>query len=125
MLSVVSYQSLGIGDLGSLGWILCLLRVGLKEIPFLGEEVFSVLSCLSGDKSPELDGFPMTFWQNRQDFVKIEVLGFFKEFFKWGYFVRSLVVTFFCVDSLESGRQGFERFQVYQFDGRAIQAGSR
>lgn len=65
MLSVVSYQSLGIGDLGSLGWILCLLRVGLKEIPFLGEEVFSVLSCLSGDKSPELDGFPMTFWQNR------------------------------------------------------------
>ena len=49
---------------------------------------------LNGDKAPELDGFPIAFWQVSWDFVKEEVMGFFKEFYEQNKFVRSLNSTF-------------------------------
>ena len=44
----------------------------------------------SGDKALGQDGFSMAFWKSFWDFVKAEVLEFFKEFFVHGRFVRSM-----------------------------------
>ena len=49
---------------------------------------------LNGDKAPGPDGFPLAFWSFSWDFVKEEVLGFFKEFFEHSRFVKSLNATF-------------------------------
>ena len=38
------------------------------------------LSDLKGDKAPGPDGFPLAFWHFSWDFVREEVMGFFKEF---------------------------------------------
>ena len=50
------------------------------EIPFAEGEVFAALSDLGKDKAPGPDGFTMTFWLFCWDVVKIEIMGFFKEF---------------------------------------------
>ena len=52
----------------------------LEEM-FSEEEILAVISRLSGDKAPGPDGFPLAFWVFSWDFVKDEVLGFFKEFY--------------------------------------------
>ncbi|RVW33333.1 putative ribonuclease H protein [Vitis vinifera] len=54
------------------------------EESFSGDEVFLALSDLNGDKAPGPDGFSLAFWQFCWDFVKDEVLGFFKEFYERG-----------------------------------------
>ncbi|RVX17736.1 hypothetical protein CK203_004224 [Vitis vinifera] len=51
----------------------------LDEV-FIEEEVFSALSDLNGDKTLNLDGFSLSFWQFCWDFVKYKVMGFLKEF---------------------------------------------
>ena len=65
----------------------------LEEV-FLEEEIWTAISRLNGDKAPGPDGFPLVFWSFSWDFVKAEVLGFFKEFHEQGKFVRSLNATF-------------------------------
>ena len=64
------------------------------EVAFSEEEVFLALCKLNGDKAPRSNGFTITFWQYSWDFVKEEVLGFFREFHEQGKFVRSLNTTF-------------------------------
>ena len=57
-----------------------------------------MISRLSGEKAPGPDGFPLAFsW----DFVKDEVLGFFKEFYEHNRFVKSLNAIFLVYDSQE------------------------
>ncbi|RVW49348.1 SAC3 family protein A [Vitis vinifera] len=56
--------------------------VALLEVPFFEEEAFKTLLDLSGDKAPDLDSFSLLFWQFSWDFVKDEVLGFFRDFLK-------------------------------------------
>ena len=46
------------------------------------------------DKAPGPDGFPIAYWYFCWDFVKDEVLGFFKEFHDQSRFVKSLNATF-------------------------------
>ena len=65
----------------------------LEEM-FSVEEVFLALSELNGDEAPGPDGFPLAFWQFCCDFVKDELMGFFKDFFERGKYVRSLNTTF-------------------------------
>ena len=48
------------------------------EKPFLEEEVFGALSGFCGEKASGLDGFSMAFWQFSWDFVKEEVMNFFR-----------------------------------------------
>ena len=52
------------------------------------------LSGFCGDKAPGPDGFSMAFWQFSWDFVKFEVMNFFRDFYDSGCFVRSLNSTF-------------------------------
>ena len=68
--------------------------VAKLEVAFSEEEVFLALCELNGDKVPRLDEFTIAFWQFNKDFVKEEVLGFFREFHEQGKFVRSLNTMF-------------------------------
>ena len=65
----------------------------LEEV-FSEEEIWAAISGLNGDKAPGPDGFPLAFWSFSWDFVKAEVMGFFKEFHEQGKFVRSINATF-------------------------------
>ena len=58
------------------------------------EEVLAAVSGLNDDKAPGPDGFPIAFWSFSWDFVKEEVMGFFKDFFQNEQFVKSLNATF-------------------------------
>ena len=65
----------------------------LEEM-FTEEEILAAVSGLNVDKAPGPDGFPLAFWSFSWDFVKEEVMGFFKEFFQNDQFVKSLNATF-------------------------------
>ena len=49
------------------------------EAPFSMEEVFMALSDLKGDKALGPNGFPLAFWHFNWDFVREEVMGYFKK----------------------------------------------
>ena len=61
---------------------------------FIEEEILAAVSGLNDDKAPGPDGFPIAFWSFSWDFVKEEVMGFFREFFQHNQFVKSLNATF-------------------------------
>ena len=63
------------------------------EVRFYEEEIFVAISGLNGEKVPGPDGFPIAFWSFSWEFVKDEVMDFFKEFYE-KKFVRSLNSTF-------------------------------
>ena len=65
----------------------------LEEM-FTEEEILAAVSGLNDDKAPGPDGFPLAFWSFSWDFVKEEVMGFFREFFQNDQFVKSLNTTF-------------------------------
>ena len=50
------------------------------EVPFTEEEVYGALLGCSGDEAPGPNGFSMAFWQFAWDFVKDDVMSFFREF---------------------------------------------
>ena len=86
------------------GWCPCLNSlefdsIGVEEAArleemFSVEEVSSALSELNGDKALGPDGFSLAFWQFCWDFVKDEIMSFFKDFFERGKLIRSLNTTF-------------------------------
>ncbi|KAL6343127.1 hypothetical protein AAG906_019670 [Vitis piasezkii] len=65
------------------------LDASTLESPFTEEEVFNALLSCNGDKAPGPDGLSMAFWQFAWDFVKADVLCFFKEFYENGKFWES------------------------------------
>ena len=98
---VNAYQNL-LSDPG--GWRPPLPDLALNEIGheeaakleemFSEEEIWAAVSGLNSEKAPGPDGFPIAFWSFSWDFVKNEVLGFFKEFHEQGRFVKQLNATF-------------------------------
>ena len=52
----------------------------LEEM-FTEEEILAAILGLNGDKALGPGGFPLAFWSFSGDFVKDEVVDFFKEFF--------------------------------------------
>ena len=72
------------------GWSLSLPDFAFNEIgyeeaarleeSFSDEEICTAISGLNSDKDPGPDCFPLVCWSFSWDFVKNEVLGFFKEF---------------------------------------------
>ena len=74
-------------------------RIGIEEAAsleesFSEEEIWTAISGLNRDKAPGPDGFPLAFWSFSWDFVKYEVIGFFKEFHDDARFVKNLNTTF-------------------------------
>ncbi|RVW12371.1 putative ribonuclease H protein [Vitis vinifera] len=64
------------------------LDASTLESPFTEEEVYNALLSCNGDKAPGPDGLSMAFWQFAWDFVKEDVLCFFKEFYENGKFAH-------------------------------------
>ena len=83
----------------------------LDEV-FIEEEVFSALSDLNGDKTLNLDGFSLSFWQFCWDFVKYKVMGFLKEFPEQSRFVRSLNSTFLVFIPKKAGAEDLRDFRL-------------
>ena len=75
------------------------------EKPFSEEEVFGALLGFCGEKAPDPDGFSMAFWQFSWDFVREEVMNFFRQFHETGSFVRSLNVTFLVLIPKKGGQR--------------------
>ena len=78
---------------------LALNEIGHEEVArleemFSEEEIRVAISGLNSEKALGPDGFPLAFWSFSWDFVKNEVLGFFKEFHDHGRFVKQLNATF-------------------------------
>ncbi|RVW65755.1 LINE-1 retrotransposable element ORF2 protein [Vitis vinifera] len=92
-------------------------EVARLEECFSGDEVFLALSDLNGDKAPGPDGFSLAFWQFCWDFVKDEVLGFFKEFYERGKFVRSLNTTFLVLIPKKCGAEDLSDFRPISLVG--------
>ena len=74
-------------------------EIGSKEAARLEEtfsedEIWTTIFGFNSDKAPDPDGFPLAFWAFSWDFVKNEVLGFFKEFHEQARFVKNLNATF-------------------------------
>ncbi|WKA05074.1 hypothetical protein VitviT2T_023059 [Vitis vinifera] len=59
------------------------------EVSFMEEKVFGALLGCNGDKAPGPKSFSMTFWQFSWDFVKDDVMSFFREFCEHGFFQSS------------------------------------
>ena len=64
------------------------------EESFSEAEIWTAISGLNSDKAPGPDGFPIAFWIFSWEFVKEEVLGFFREFHDQCRFVKNLNATF-------------------------------
>ena len=83
-------------------------QVAKLEEMFTEEEILAAISGLSRDKAPGPDGFPLAFWSFSWDFVKDEVLGFFKEFYEHNRFVKSLDATFLALIPKKSNVEDFK-----------------
>ncbi|RVW29085.1 LINE-1 reverse transcriptase-like [Vitis vinifera] len=89
---------------------------GLEE-PFMETEVFRALSGCCGEKAPGPDGFSMAFWQFSWEFVKEEVMNFFRQFHEIGSFVRSLNATFLVLIPKKGGTEDLKDFRPISLVG--------
>ena len=75
------------------------------------EEVFDALLGCNGDKAPGPDAFSMAFWQFAWDFMKADVMCFFKEFYENDKFVKSLNATFVVLIPKKAGAKALGDFR--------------
>ena len=87
------------------------------EIPFTEEAVFLALREFCSDKAPGPNNFSMDFWQSSWEFVKAEIMGFFKEFFESSCFVRSFNATFVVLILKKGGAEDFKDFRPISLVG--------
>ena len=87
------------------------------EEPFSEQEVLEALKGFCGDKTPGPDGFTMTFWQSSWEFVKEEVMGFFRDFHNHGRFVKSLNATFIVLIPKKRGAEDLRDFRPISLVG--------
>ena len=93
------------------------LDANTLESPFMEEEVFNALLSCNGDKAPGPDGLSMAFWQFAWEFVKADVLCFFKEFYENGKFVKSLNATFLVLIPKKVGAEDLGDFRPISLVG--------
>ena len=87
------------------------------EKPFSEEKIFGALSGFCKEKAPNPDGFSMVFWQFSWDFVKVEVMNFFRRFHESGSFVRSLNATFLVLIPKKGGVKDLKDFKPINLVG--------
>ena len=81
------------------------------EVSFTEEKVYGALLECGGDKALEPDGFSMAFWQFVWDFVKDDVMSFFREFYEHSKFVKSLNATFLVLIPKKVGVEDLRDFR--------------
>ena len=69
-------------------------NVDWLDRPFEKAEIFDVIQNFNGDKSPELDGFPMAFFQACWGILTLDLMAVYHHFFAKGQFEKSLNTTF-------------------------------
>ena len=79
--------------------------------------MLEALKGFCGDKALGPDGFTMAFWQASWDFVKEEVMGFFREFHNHGRFVRSLNATFIVLIPKKGGTEDLRDYRPISLVG--------
>ena len=89
----------------------------LEEV-FLEEEISTAISRLNNDKALSPDGFPLAFWSFSWDFVKNEVLGFFREFNEQSRFVKNLNATFLVLIPKKQIVEDFKDLRPISLMGR-------
>ena len=87
------------------------------ENPFPEEEVFAALTDLGKDKALGPNGFTMAFWLFGWDVVKVEIMGFFREFHERGRFVKSLNATFLVLVPKKGGAEDLKDFRPISLVG--------
>ena len=87
------------------------------EIPFTEEDVFAALLDLGKDKALGPDGFTMAFWFFCWDVMKVEIMGFFREFHERGRFVKSLNATFLVLVPKKEGAEDLKEFRPISLVG--------
>ena len=99
-------------DIGSLSFNqICVQEAEMLEAPFCEDEVLTALMEMNGDKAPGPDGFSVFFWQCCWDFVKEEILEFFKEFHDQNTFLKSINNTFLVLIPKKGGAEEFGDFR--------------
>ncbi|RVW22653.1 Transposon TX1 uncharacterized 149 kDa protein [Vitis vinifera] len=99
-------------DIGSLSFNqICVQEPEMLEAPFYEGEVQTALMEMNGDKAPGPDGFSVFFWQCCWDFVKEEILEFFKEFHDQNTFLKSINNTFLVLIPKKGGAEEFGDFR--------------
>ena len=93
------------------------MDVGALEVSFTKEEVYGTLLGCSGDKAPDPNGFSIAFWQFAWDFVKDDVMSFFKEFYGHCKFVKSLNATFMILIPKKVGARDLRDFRPISLVG--------
>ena len=83
------------------------------EEAFSEKEIWAAISELNGDKASGPDGFPIAFWSLCWNFVKDEVLGFFKEFHDQSRFVKSLNATSLVLIPKKQNVEDFKDLRPY------------
>ena len=87
------------------------------EVSFTEDEVYGTLLGCSEDKAPGPEGFTMAFWQFAWDFVKEEVMSFFREFYDHSKFVKRLNTTFFVLIQKKVGAKDLRDFRFISLVG--------
>ena len=66
---------------------------------------------MNGDKAPGPDGITVAFWQSCWDFMKVEIVDLFKEFFDKKSFAESLNTTFLVLIPKKGGVEDLGDFR--------------
>ncbi|RVX07434.1 putative ribonuclease H protein [Vitis vinifera] len=111
-------------DIGNLSFNqICVQEAEMLEAPFCEGEVQTALMEMNGDKAPGPDGFSVFFWQCCWDFVKEEILEFFKEFHDQNTFLKSINNTFLVLIPKKGGAEEFGDFRPISLLGNAFVKG--
>ena len=89
-----------------------LCRHDIEALPFT-QEIVSTLNSMDGDKALGLKGFIVVFWQTWLEFVKLEVMSFFKEFYEFSSLERSLDATFLVMIPKKGRAKELKDFLAY------------
>ena len=95
-------------------------KVERLELPFSEEEVFATLLDLGKDKAPSPNRYTMAFWLFCWDVVKVEVLGFFRDFHEEGRFVKSLNASYLALVPKKGGVEDLKDFKPISLVGQPL-----
>ena len=95
-------------------------KVERLELSFSEEEVFATLLDLGKDKAPSPNRYTMAFWLFCWDVVKVEVLGFFRDFHEEGRFVKSLNATYLALVPKKGGVEDLKDFRPISLVGQPL-----
>lgn len=80
------------------------------ELPFEEREVLEVVKSMNREKAPGPDGFPLAFFQDCWDVIKLDIMGVFTDFHAYNKFVKSLDASFIALIPKSPGATDLANF---------------